>query len=119
MGGSSATTQTETPTISGFPGTPGTYTLQPAPPGFLEALAAELQAGYGSNPRAYLDTIYRPMTFPSFHAVGVPVANPAPAAVSPATAAAAVVPRASGGGPLSSLPIEQLLSRSPSSGGMY
>jgi hypothetical protein len=119
MGGNSPTTQTETPVVSGFPAAPGSYTMQPAPPGFIEALAAQLQAGYGGDQRAYLDTIYRPMTFPSFHALGMPVAAPAAAPAAPAAAPAAG--RGASGGPLPNVPIEQLLSRSTSSnfGGMY
>jgi hypothetical protein len=107
MGGSSATTQTEAPTISGFPAAPGTYTMQPAPPGFLEALAAELQAGYGGNQRAYLDTIYRPMTFPAFQAVGMQVAAPAavPAEGGGLGAAASTAPH------VGTIPYEQLISR--------
>ena len=107
MGGNSATTQTEAPTISGFPGTPGTYTLQPAPPGFLEALAAELRAGYGGNQRAYLDTIYRPMIFPAFQAIGTQVAAPtaAPAQIGGLGAAALKSPQ------LATIPYEQFISR--------
>ena len=107
MGGNSATTQTDAPTISGFPGTPGTYTMQPAPPGFLDALAAELQAGYGGNQRAYLDTIYRPMTFPAFQAVGAQVAAPS-AAPAQIGGLGAAVPRAPQVG---TMPYEQLISR--------
>jgi len=119
MGGNNPTTQTETPAISGFPATAGSYTMQPAPPGLIEALAAQLQAGYGGNQRAYLDTVYRPMTFPSFHALGMPVAA---TAVVPAThAAAPAAGKAASAAPLPNTPIEQLLSRSPSSnfGGTY
>lgn len=121
MGGNSPTAQTETPTISGFPAMPGSYTMQPAPPGFIEALAAQLQAGYGGNQRAYLDTIYRPMTFPSFHALGVPMANAAPTVMPVAPAAAPVAGKTASAGMLQSLPVEQLLSRSPSAnfGGTY
>jgi hypothetical protein len=107
MGGNSATAQTEAPTISGFPGTPGTYTMQPAPPGFLEALAAGLQAGYGGNQRSYLDTIYRPMTFPAFEAVGTEVAAPAagPVQTGGLGAVAAKAPQ------VGTVPYEQLISR--------
>lgn len=112
MGGSGKTTQTETPTISGFPAAPGTYTLPPAPLGFIEALAAQLQAGYGGNQRAYLNTIYRPMTFTSYHALGVPAAKAPPAAGKQGGAPGAR--KGAGAAPASTLPIEQLLSRTPS-----
>lgn len=77
MGGNSAKPQETTPAASGFPSGPGTYQMQPAPAGMLELLAAQLQAGYGGgNQRAYLDQIYRPMTFPSFQPVGAQVSAP-------------------------------------------
>lgn len=84
MGGKS--TQ-ETPAVaapSGFPGQPGTYSMQAAPPGVLDQIAAALAAGYGggghSAQRAYLDQIYRPMAYQSFQPVGAQIAAPMAAA---------------------------------------
>lgn len=107
MGGNSATQQAITPQTTGFPGSPGMYSMPPAPPGFLDQIAAGLQAGYGGNQPQFVNSIYKPMTFPSFSpAVGSPVAAPAPIAP----------PVAMGGqgtpsGVFGTIPYEQLISR--------
>lgn len=107
-----------TAAASGFPMAPGTYQMQPAPPEFLAQIAAALEAGYGAgNQRAYLDTIYRPMTFPSFQAVGAPAAAPVAAPAASGGLGAVMVPQM--GGPLAGMPIEQMISRQFSAGGQY
>lgn len=108
MGGKSTN---ETPAVAaptGFPGQPGTYQLPPAPPGILDQIAAAMAAGYGGGhkaQRAYLDQIYRPMSFQSFQPVGAQVSAPAPAANAGGLGAAKAPPQ------FGNIPYEQLISR--------
>lgn len=114
MGGKSTQEQAPAAGVTGFPGNPGQVSMQAAPPGMLDAIAAALAAGYGgpqSNQRAYLDGIYKPMSYPSF-GLGAPAAA---ATGAPATQAGGL---GAGTRPAGGIPYEQANSRlfSPSSG---
>ncbi len=84
MSGNSATQNTPAASTTGFPGQPTMYTMPAAPPGMMEALAAQMAQGYGGDQSGYLNQVYQPVTFPSYQPLGY--ATPAPATpVTPAT----------------------------------
>jgi len=75
-----------------YPGGPkgATMTVQPAMPGQLESIAAQLAAAYGQSPQgllAHMQQYYQPMTLPSY----------APAPATPA-ATGGTTPTQTGGG---------------------
>lgn len=107
----------QTAAVSGFPMSPGMYQMPPAPPEFLQAIADVLHQGYGGNQQAYLDTIYRPTTFPSFQGVGAPAGASAAAPAASGGLGAAMAPQM--GGPMANMPYEQMISRQFSAGGRY